>query len=60
MSLKSKNWLNLSDSIMAQLLRVDQNEWGEAASGQHEYLKKFGDRLPKGIWEEQEALKGKG
>ena len=57
MSLKSKNWLNPSDSIMARRLRVDQNEWTEAADDQDEYLKKFGGRLPKGIWEEQEALK---
>jgi len=49
--------LNLSDSIMAQLLRVDQNEWAEAADEQHKYFTTFGGRLPKGLWEEQEALK---
>jgi len=49
--------LNLSDSIMAQLLRVDQNEWAEAVDEQHKYLTKFGDRLPKGIWDEHETLK---
>ena len=49
--------VNLSDSIMAQLLRVDQNEWAEAARGQLEYLEKFGDRVPQGIWDEYEALK---
>ena len=57
MSLKSKNWLNPSDSIMARRLRVDQNEWAEAADDQDEYLKKFGGRLPKGIWDEHETLK---
>ncbi len=49
--------VNLSDSIMAQLLRVDQNEWAEAADDQHEYLAKFGDRLPKDLWDEHETLK---
>ncbi len=57
MSLKSKNWLNPSDSIMARRLRVDQNEWTEAADEQQKYLAEFGDRLPKGLSEEQEALK---
>ncbi|MBI4512381.1 MAG: phosphoenolpyruvate carboxykinase (GTP) [Deltaproteobacteria bacterium] len=48
--------LDLPDSAMEQLLKVDRAEWIEAVHGQHEWFEKFGDHVPPGIWEEHEAL----
>jgi phosphoenolpyruvate carboxykinase (GTP) len=51
-----RSGLDLSDSVMDQLLRVDHAEWHEAVEGQHSYFEKFGSRLPRGIQQEHEAL----
>ncbi len=55
----NRGGLNLPDAVMAQLLRVDRDEWAQSTQRQREYFQKFGDRLPKGIWEEHEALKAR-
>ena len=48
--------LELSDEVMAALLKVDPAEWVEAVSGQEQFLNGFGGRVPKGIREEHETL----
>jgi phosphoenolpyruvate carboxykinase (GTP) len=48
--------LDVSDDAMEQLLRVDPAEWVEAVQGQHDYFDKFGDRLPRALRTEHEAL----
>jgi len=53
------NGLDISQHTLEELLVVDNDEWGNAAIEQGEFLKKFGDRLPRGLWDEQEALVGR-
>jgi phosphoenolpyruvate carboxykinase (GTP) len=48
--------LELSDTTLRELLRVDHGEWAEAVQGQREYFTQFGDHMPSGILEEHEAL----
>ncbi len=48
--------LDVTDAAMDQLLRVDPAEWVEAVQGQHDYFDKFGDRLPREIRIQHEAL----
>ena len=48
--------IDVSDAAMEQLLRVDQAEWVEAVDGQTHYFAKFGNRVPRGIMEEHDAL----
>jgi phosphoenolpyruvate carboxykinase (GTP) len=48
--------LDLSPSAVAELLKVDRDEWRNAVSGQNEFFDKFGDRLPKEMWDEHNAL----
>jgi phosphoenolpyruvate carboxykinase (GTP) len=48
--------LDLSDSAMAQLLRVDTADWVEAVSSQKEFFAKFGSHLPAGVRAEHDAL----
>jgi phosphoenolpyruvate carboxykinase (GTP) len=48
--------LDLSDHALAQLLRVDPADWTEATQSQEEFFATFGERLPRGIREEHEAL----
>jgi phosphoenolpyruvate carboxykinase (GTP) len=48
--------LDVSDEAMEALLRVDPAEWVEAVQGQHDYFDKFGDRLPRALRTEHEAL----
>jgi phosphoenolpyruvate carboxykinase (GTP) len=51
--------LDLKDGLLAELLRVDMNEWSDAIKGQADYFNLFGDHLPKGLREEHEALAGR-
>jgi len=46
--------LNLIKKEVAALLDIDRSEWAQEMEGQKEFLKKFGDRLPKEIWREWE------
>jgi phosphoenolpyruvate carboxykinase (GTP) len=48
--------LNLSDADMAELLKVDPAEWVEAAAGQEELIRMFGDRMPPEIVAEHDEL----
>ncbi|MBI3725229.1 phosphoenolpyruvate carboxykinase (GTP) [bacterium] len=48
--------IDVSDDVMKELLRVDPTEWTDALKHQADYFSPFGDRLPKGIREEHEAL----
>jgi phosphoenolpyruvate carboxykinase (GTP) len=48
--------LSLSDADMHLLLDVDAQVWSEEASLIPEFYEKFGDRLPKTLWKQHEAL----
>ena len=41
---------------MKGLLKVDSAEWVEAVAGQEDFLKSYGRRMPKAMWDEHEAL----
>jgi phosphoenolpyruvate carboxykinase (GTP) len=51
--------LHLSKETMMSLLSVDVKAWLDEVDGMNLYLKQFGDRLPKGIQEELNALQGR-
>ena len=48
--------LDVPSEALKELFAVDRAGWMEAVAGQQEFFKKFGDRLPKEIWQESEAL----
>jgi len=48
--------LGVSDEVMQELLSVDPGEWLDAVSEQEAFMKSFGNRMPKAIWEEHDAL----
>jgi len=48
--------LDVSAGTLKELLGVDKKEWAEAVPGQKEYFQKYGDRMPKELWQECEAL----
>jgi phosphoenolpyruvate carboxykinase (GTP) len=48
--------LDVSDEDMAELLRVDPEEWKAQLPQVHEHLARFGDRLPGAVREQLEAL----
>jgi len=48
--------LDVSDSVMDQLLHVDRIDWVDALYGQSLFFEKFGDRLPDSIREQHESL----
>jgi phosphoenolpyruvate carboxykinase (GTP) len=52
----NRKGINVSDEVMAKLLKVDPAEWLEAVAGQEDFLEEFGNRMPKAIWQEHEAL----
>ncbi|MBA3602220.1 MAG: phosphoenolpyruvate carboxykinase (GTP) [Parachlamydiaceae bacterium] len=51
--------LNVTDKEMQSLLSVDIQAWKAEVDEMRNYLKVFGDRLPKGICEELDALQGR-
>jgi len=51
-----RSGLDVSDSAMAELLKVDAHEWADALLAQREYFERFGDRLPAEMWEEHHEL----
>ncbi len=51
------NGLKLSEKTMEKLVAVDKNEWLEELKGHQQFFEQFGDRMPKAIWDEYEALK---
>ncbi|HET9215647.1 MAG TPA: phosphoenolpyruvate carboxykinase (GTP) [Terriglobia bacterium] len=52
----NREGLSISDNVMKGLLKVDPAEWVEAVAGQDDFLKSYGRRMPKAMWEEHEAL----
>jgi phosphoenolpyruvate carboxykinase (GTP) len=48
--------LNLTDAHINLLLSVDRSVWKEEASLIPDNYNRFGDRLPKALWDEHEAL----
>ncbi|MDP3852337.1 phosphoenolpyruvate carboxykinase (GTP) [Phenylobacterium sp.] len=48
--------LSLGDAALATLLSVDAEVWAEEASLIPDAYRKFGDRLPKELWAQYEAL----
>ncbi|HBB02833.1 MAG: phosphoenolpyruvate carboxykinase, phosphoenolpyruvate carboxykinase (GTP) [Candidatus Peregrinibacteria bacterium GW2011_GWF2_38_29] len=49
--------LEISQENLAELLRVDKEEWLQEVENRNEFFKQFGEDLPKEIKEEQEKLK---
>jgi phosphoenolpyruvate carboxykinase (GTP) len=48
--------LEVTSAALQELFAVDRDGWTEAVAGQQEFFKKFGDRLPRAMWQESEAL----
>lgn len=48
--------LDVSPKALKELFAIDREGWLEAVSGQQEFFRKFGDRMPKELWQESEAL----
>jgi phosphoenolpyruvate carboxykinase (GTP) len=48
--------LDISPESLRELFAVDRAGWLEAVAGQREFFQRFGDRMPKELWEECEAL----
>jgi phosphoenolpyruvate carboxykinase (GTP) len=48
--------LDVSQEVLEELLAIDRPKWLEAVAGQREFLKQFGERLPKEIKQENGAL----
>jgi phosphoenolpyruvate carboxykinase (GTP) len=51
--------LEVSDQAMDQLLSVEADVWAEEASLIPAAYERFGDRMPKGLWDEYQALLGR-
>jgi len=49
--------LDIDDAALTELLSVDKEIWAEEAEGIQEYFAQFGDRLPKELTKQLEALK---
>jgi phosphoenolpyruvate carboxykinase (GTP) len=45
----------VSPAVMDELFRIDKDDWQTELASQKEFFTKFGDRCPKGIWEQFEA-----
>ena len=48
--------INVSQAALKDLLAVDRDGWLKTAENQREFFRKFGDRMPREIWQENEAL----
>jgi phosphoenolpyruvate carboxykinase (GTP) len=48
--------LDVTPDTLRELLTVNRKEWLEVIADQKEYLQKYGDRMPKEIWQQCEAL----
>jgi phosphoenolpyruvate carboxykinase (GTP) len=48
--------LNVSDGVMTSLLNVDPVEWIEAIEGQEGFMKSYGNRMPKSMWDQHNEL----
>jgi GTP-dependent phosphoenolpyruvate carboxykinase len=41
---------------MSSLLNIDPAEWIEALSGQEDFMKSYGARMPKAMWDQHNEL----
>jgi phosphoenolpyruvate carboxykinase (GTP) len=48
--------INLPNNVVEQLLSISVEEWKEELKGIKEFFNKFGDTLPKQMWDEYRAL----
>ena len=48
--------LDLQDGVMEKLLSISAEAWKEETKGIKEFFERFGDRLPKEMWDEYRAL----
>jgi len=48
--------LYLQPARMSELLRIDFGTWDEELEHNREFLKRFGDRLPRALWSQHERL----
>ncbi len=48
--------LDLQDGVMEKLLSISAEVWKEETKGIEEFFERFGDRLPKEMWDEYRAL----
>ena len=48
--------LEIGTDVVADLLSVDKDLWKEEAEGIREFYKQFGDRLPKELADQLDAL----
>jgi phosphoenolpyruvate carboxykinase (GTP) len=48
--------LDVSPEALQELFAIDRDGWLEAVKGQQELFKTFGNRLPRELWQESEAL----
>ena len=48
--------LDVTPEALRELLAIDRAGWREAVTGQQEFFKQFGDRMPREMWQESEAL----
>lgn len=48
--------LNLADNVMTDLLKVNSADWVEAVAGQDEFMKTYGKRMPKTMWDQHNEL----
>jgi len=51
--------LDIPEKDMKELFRIDRKGWMKEADDIGEFLKKFGDRMPKEMWDELNAMKAK-
>jgi len=48
--------IDVDDATMAELLRVPMDDWRTDGESIREFLGKFGDRMPRELWQESDAL----
>jgi len=49
--------LNLAPGTLEKLVKVDKNEWNMEQADQEKFFKTFGERFPRELWDEFNALK---
>ncbi len=48
--------IDIDKKTLSEILTIDKNDWREEIKDHKEFFSKFGDRLPKAIWDEYNAL----
>ncbi|MGE3840730.1 MAG: phosphoenolpyruvate carboxykinase (GTP) [Vicinamibacterales bacterium] len=48
--------LTATPEVMKELTRVDASDWTDAVAGQEEFLRSYGDRMPREMWDEHDDL----